>query len=70
MSMAYAKKQLAYYREMMGMPDNPPDLLAKKDAEIAHLRTALIHIRDSTYRDAITLRGLADKALAEQKEQG
>lgn len=37
-------------------------------AKIAELEQALQVIRDSTYRDAVTLRGLADVALLKRKK--
>lgn len=39
------------------------DELEATKAERDWYKKALIHIRDSTFRNAVTLRGLADKAL-------
>ena len=40
------------------------DLATDHAAEVAALREALREIRDSTFRSAITLRGIADRALS------
>jgi hypothetical protein len=38
--------------------------LTKTQHERDRLREALVRIRDSTYRNAVTLRGVADDAIA------
>lgn len=43
------------------------DYLAQQDATIARLTAALATIRDSTFRNATTLRGMADYTLNQEK---
>ena len=41
--------------------------LAERDATIARLERGLATIRDSTFRNAVTLRGMADYTLNQEK---
>jgi hypothetical protein len=57
--MAYAKKQLAYYREMMGIPDTPPAEL------VLRLRSWPSTRRESPARDCHEAALVIEELLAD-----
>lgn len=58
---------IAAANEMRAARTTIADYLTQQDATIARLERGLATIRDSTFRNAVTLRGMADYTLNQEK---
>ena len=63
----YGAELLLPLRDARSIIAELSERIAQQDATIARLTAALATIRDSTFRNAVTLRGMADYTLTQEQ---